>query len=107
MVTQYPYKLFKLTKSEATYNPETGEWGQGAESWDFISNCRDENNSSGKSITTDGVVYVYGALIQMPFGRYPIQDGDRIRIEGTEGETRLEADIKGFAFKQLHSQIWV
>lgn len=107
VIRQYPYKLYKLTKTEDFYNPDTGEWEQGSESWEFISNCRDENNSSGRTITTDGVVYTYGALIQMPKGQYPIQDGDRIRIEENDSTIRLEADVRRFAFKQLHSQLWV
>lgn len=107
MILQYPYKLEKLDKSESVYDPSTGLWTDADEKWKFISFCRDENNSSGKAITVDGEVYVYGALIQLPKGKLSVHDGDSIRVMDRYGNVRLEAKVKGYANKQLHSQIWV
>lgn len=106
-VFQYPYDLEKLSKEDAVFDEETGSWTEGKKEWKFISKCRDENNTGGKTITTDGEVYVYGALIQMPKGDKDIKEGEKIRVIDSSGNTRLKADVKLFVSRQLHSQLWV
>lgn len=107
MVVQYPYILEKFSQSESVYNPITGLWEQTEGQWAKVSMCRDENNSSGRVITIDGETFTYSALIQLPKGIYNVSHGEKIRVKDVEGNVRLEADIRGYSFRQLHSQIWV
>lgn len=107
-IKQFPYTLHVFHKSESTYNEADGSWTPGSEEWVVISKCRDEGNGGGNRIvTTDGEVYVFGAVIYLPKNSLPIELGARVRVLDKDGNTRLEGDNKLFKKEQLHARLWL
>ncbi|MDQ1859024.1 hypothetical protein [Chryseobacterium sp. WLY505] len=107
-IKQFPYTLKVLKKTEAQYDPDTGNWTPGSEEWITVSNCRDEGNEGGNRIvTTDGEIYVFGAVIYLPKTSSSVELGAKVRVFDKDGNTRLEGDNKLFKKEQLHARLWV
>ncbi len=107
-IRQFPYTLKVLKKTEAQYDPDTGNWIPGTEDWETVSKCRDEGNGGGNRIvTTDGEIYAFGAVIYLPKNSPSVELGAKIRVFDKEGNKRLEGDNKLFKKEQLHSRLWV
>ena len=107
-IKQFPYTLKVLKKTEAHQDPDNGGWIPGSEEWISLSKCRDEGNGGGNRIvTTDGEIYVFGAVIYLPKSCPSVELGAKIRIEDIEGNTRLEGANKLFKKEQLHARLWV
>ena len=106
MVIQYPYTLEKLVKTEAGYNPETGEYLSASDHWVFVSNCRDDEGSGRREVTEDGEVYTFTTLIQLPRGTDGIKSGDKVRVTEGCGRVRFDGSVVKFRRDQFHSRIW-
>lgn len=107
-IRQFPYTLNVFQKSEDTYNEADGSWIPGTEEWVTISKCRDEGNGGGnRIITTDGEIYVFGAVIYLPKSSPNVALGARIKVTDKDGNVRLEGDNKLFKKEQLHARLWV
>lgn len=108
VIKQYPYTLYVWKLTEAVLNEDTGEWEGGTEEWVEVSKCRDEANGGGqKIVTTDGQIYVFGAVIQMPKNSPSVQIGAKVKVLDKDGNVRLEAENKLWKKEQLHSRLWV
>lgn len=108
MVEQYPYFLHHLITVEAVFDESTATWTDGTEEWIEATKCRDEMNGGGGKITTaDGEVYVFGAVVYMPFGVSGIKPGDKIKVIDNDGNIRVSGDVKNFSKGQLNSKLWV
>lgn len=108
MVKRLPYTLTVFKKTEDTYNPDDGSFIPGTSGWEVVSKCRDEGNGGGsKIVTTDGEVYVYGAVVYLPTNCSKVATGERIRVLDKEGNIRLEGDNKLFKKEQLHARLWL
>lgn len=107
-IKQFPYTLHAYQKSESTYNEEDGSWIPGTEEWVIVSKCRDEGNGGGNRIvTTDGEIYVFGAVVYLPKSSPNVALGARIKVTDKDGNIRLEGDNKLFKKEQLHARLWV
>lgn len=108
MVKQYPYILRVLRKSDATHDPDTGEWSTGDGMFRFHAKCRDEKSSSGdRVITVDGEVYNYNWIVYMPKGTHNIPIGATVRVVDVKENIRLEAKALRFSKDQLHCRLWL
>lgn len=107
-IKQFPYTLKVFQKSESTHNEEDGSWTSGPEEWVNVSKCRDEGNGGGNRIvTTDGEIYVFGAVIYLPKNSPSVSLGAKIRVIDKQGNIRLEGDNKLFKKEQLHARLWL
>lgn len=107
-IKQFPYTLNVFEKSESTYNEEDGSWTSGSEEWVSVSKCRDEGNGGGNRIvTTDGEIYVFGAVVYLPKSSPNVALGARVRVTDKDGNVRLEGDNKLFKKEQLHARLWL
>ncbi|ASK29729.1 hypothetical protein CEY12_06245 [Chryseobacterium sp. T16E-39] len=107
-IKQFPYTLTVFKKTEASYNEEDGSFIPGTEGWVSISKCRDEGNGGGsKIVTTDGEVYVYGAVIYLPKNCPKVSVGERIKVIDLDGNVRLEGDTMLWKKEQLHTRLWL
>lgn len=75
----------------------------------FLSNCRIEKNTSGKTIQgTDGGTYVYSYIIYMPLHIIVIpKRGDIIKIIKENGTLREETKVADFSKGKFNCRLWV
>ncbi|NML70033.1 hypothetical protein HHL23_09490 [Chryseobacterium sp. RP-3-3] len=107
-IRQFPYTLNVFQKAEDVYNEANGSWIPGIAEWVTVSKCRDEGNGGGNRIvTTDGEIYVFGAVIYLPKSSPKVALGARIKVTDKDGNVRLEGDNKLFKKEQLHARLWV
>lgn len=105
MVIQYPYQLFILQTSDSLRDSE-GNFLNGNPTWLPVSKCRDEANTKGQVILSDGSAFVFESLIYLPKHCQDISAGTEIQVRN--GLTvRIQGKVKRFQKDQLHARLWL
>lgn len=107
---RYEDKLQIAKVVDTTRDPITGDFtpGNGDPVFETISDCRDEPNDKGSTITgADGEAVKYGSTIQLPEDCPEIERGTLVRVLNDEGDIILEGVALRFKRYRKNSRLWV
>lgn len=83
---RYPYTLEKWYEEDATQDPETGEWIEGAHEWRIVGKCNIHQNGQAREVRgQDGNAFMYAYQINMAHGTSPIPYETPVRVYDRTG----------------------
>lgn len=86
----FPHKLYKIPVGKSGF--------------EFVCECRDQPNKSGASIAIgENKSFVYKSIVWIPKEKSKLRflTGEKIKVIGDQGETRLDVEILKFNFGNL------
>lgn len=106
---RYEEKLQIAKIEDSARDPETGDYvPAGDPAFVTISDCREEPNDHGNTITgADGEAVKYGSLIQLPEECPEIERGTAVQIINEEGTVILSGIALRFKRYRRNSRLWV
>ena len=110
MIEQYPHFLFVIDAQEESVQDDNGNWTASPSSLQFVSKCREETGGAGAEYQVAGGTYrKASALIQLPKGTGPINDGAKVIVanDAAGDDMRITGTVLHFDFGQLHSRLWL
>ena len=81
IIQQYPHFLFVIDAPAESVQDDNGNWTASQTSLQFVSKCREETGGAGAEYQVAGGTYrKASALIQLPKGTAPINDGAKVVV---------------------------
>jgi len=104
---RYPHTLNLLITSDSVQD-ENGNWVPSDTSWQVVGECREEPNSSSRTIIlADGKAFQYSSMIYLPAGTYDLGTESKVSITDENGNVRLTGNIARISFDRKNARIWV
>ena len=110
MIKQYPHFLFVIDAPAESVQDDNGNWTASQASLQFVSRCREETGGAAAEDQVAGGTYrKASALIQLPKGTAPIDDGAKVVVanDADGNDVRIKGTVLHFDFGQLHSRLWL
>lgn len=124
-MNRLPYKLYIKQTESAEQNFE-GDFSSAETVWKLHSDCRDEVNGSGKTVSlANGEAYVFAGIIYLNHCAGIIPEGSEVLVSRLElnpsilndeseikrlrqnGTVRLNGIVKGFEKSRLNVRLWL
>lgn len=105
---RYPHKLHLLLTHEAKKDSE-GNFEAFEPEWEFVSECREEPNGSGRLVAlTDGSTFQYSSIVFLPpLKCQELISGTKVKVVDAENQERLQGTIARFVTDRKNARLWV